>query len=50
MGHVLHELLFAMAGWIAEVLFMLFYPPPCNGQNIAACEAYWFKGFPIINH
>jgi len=34
-----------MAGWIAEMLFILLY----NRQNIAEYEAYWFMGFPIIN-
>jgi len=37
-----------MAGWIAEVLFMLFYA--YAAVNIAVCEAYWLMGFPIINH
>ena len=36
-----------MAVWIAEVLFMFILL--CNRQNIAAYEAYWFMGFPIIN-
>jgi len=39
-----------MAGWIAEILFMLFLLILlCNGQNIAKYEAYWLIGVPIIN-
>jgi len=39
-----------MAGWIAEMLFMLFLLILlCNGQNIAKHKAYWFIGVPIIN-
>ena len=40
-----------MAGWIAEILFMLFfaYIAVYNGQNIAEYEAYWLVGVPIIN-
>ena len=42
-----------MAGWIAEVLFILFcvyiYKLLCNGQNIAEYEANWLIGAPIIN-
>ena len=33
-----------MAGWIAEMLFMLLF-----AQNIAEYEAYWLMGFPIIS-
>jgi len=36
-----------MAGWIAEMLFMLIFA--CNGQNIAEYEANWLIGAPIIN-
>ena len=36
-----------MAGWIAEMLFMLFFA--YIGQNIAEYEAYWLMGFLIIN-
>ena len=39
-----------MAGWIAEMLFMLsLLILLCNGQNIAEYEVYWLMGFPIIN-
>ena len=39
----------AMAEWIAEMLFMIILL--CNGQDIAAYEAYWLMGFPVvINH
>ena len=36
-----------MAGWIAEMLFMLILL--YNRQNIAEYKAYWLMGFPIIN-
>jgi len=36
-----------MAGWIAEMLFMLFFT--YNGQNIAEYKLYWFMDFLIIN-
>jgi len=42
-----------MAGWIAEMLFMLFFACIavllCNGQNIAEYEVYWLMGVPAIN-
>ena len=39
-----------MAGWIAEMLFMLFLLTLlCNGQNITKHKAYWLIGVPIIN-
>ena len=39
-----------MAGWIAEMLFMLFLLILlCNRQNIVKYEAYWLIGVPIIN-
>ena len=40
-----------MAGWIAEMLFMLFFfllILLCNGQNIAKYEAYCLIGVTII--
>ena len=37
---------FVMAGWIAKMLFMLFFA--YNGQNIAEYKAYWLMGFLII--
>jgi len=36
-----------MAGWIAEVLFMLFFA--YIGQNIAEYKAYRLMSVPIIN-
>jgi len=36
-----------MAGWTAEILFMLFFA--YIGQKIAKYEAYWLIGVPIIN-
>ena len=40
-----------MAGWIAEMIFMLFFASILlyNRQNIAEYEAYYLMGFPIIN-
>ena len=41
-----------MAGWVAEIPFMLFFGYSillCNGQNIAEYEVYWLMGAPIIN-
>jgi len=39
-----------MAGWIAEMLFMLFFAYiAVNGRNIAEYEAYWLMGVQIIN-
>ena len=39
-----------MAGWIVEILFMLFFALLlCNGQNIAEYEVYWLMGVPAIN-
>ena len=39
-----------MAGYIAEILFMLFFAYiAVNGQNIAEYDTYWLIGFPIIN-
>jgi len=44
----------AMARWIAEMLFMLFFAYStcillCNRQNIAEYKAYGLMGVPIIN-
>jgi len=36
-----------MAGWIAKMLFMLFFA--YIAQNIAEYEVYWLMGVPIIN-
>ena len=36
-----------MAGWIAEILFMLILL--CNRQNIAEYKVYWLMGVPIID-
>ena len=36
-----------MAGWIAEMLFMLFLA--YIAMNIADYKAYWLMGAPIIN-
>ena len=47
MSHELFSVFSVMAGWIAEMLFMLILL--CNGQNIAEYEAYWLIGVPIIN-
>jgi len=39
-----------MAGWIAEMLFMLFFTYiAVNGQNMAEYQSYWLMGVPIIN-
>jgi len=37
-----------MDGWIAEVLFLLYfaYIFLCNGLNINEYEAHWLMGFP----
>ena len=38
-----------MAGWIAEILFMLLFAILlCNGQNIAEYEAYWVMGRHLV--
>ena len=39
------------AGWIAEMLFMLFFACMllCNRWNIAEYEAYWLMEIPITN-
>ena len=36
-----------MAGWTAEMLFMLFFA--YIAHNIAEHEAHWLMGVPIIN-
>jgi len=40
-----------MAGWIAGILFMLFfaYILLCNEHNKAEYEAYWLISVPIIH-
>jgi len=39
-----------MAGWIAEILFMLFFAyTAVYEHNIAEYEAYWLISVPIIN-
>ena len=42
-----------IAGWMADMLFMLFFAYKCillcNGKKIAKYEAYWLMGVPIIN-
>ena len=46
------SVLSVIAGWIAGMLFMLFFAYCillCNGQNIAEYKAYWLMDFPIIN-
>ena len=40
------------AGWIAEMLFMLFFAYSIllyNRQNVAEYKTYWLMGVPIIN-
>jgi len=43
MGRAFHE----MAGWITEMLFMLFFA--MQQTNITEYEAYWLMGVPLIN-
>jgi len=38
-----------MAGWIAEMLFTLFFAYILLCKGIAKYEAYWLIGVPIIN-
>jgi len=50
MGHAFHDVFSVIAGWIAEMLFMLFFFILLyNGQNIAEYKAYLLMGFPIID-
>ena len=50
-AHVSQNVFSIMAGWIAEMLFMLFslLILLCNEQIIAEYKVYWLMGVPLIN-
>ena len=39
-----------MAGWIVEILFMLFFACVTNVIKLHECEANWLISVPIINY